>query len=102
MCHFTKFSLRLTMRSNVLQLSIATIFFLGTCSRVTAQSPGGGGTIEGSVRDPSGAAVPGAGVTIVNRLTGYNKAASTDTAGTFRFTNVPPNPYHLEVRAPGF
>jgi hypothetical protein len=68
----------------------------------SAQSLGSGGTIEGSVMDPSGAAIAGASVSIVNRLTGYNRDISTDANGAFRFSNVPPNPYHMEVRAAGF
>ena len=52
--------------------------------------------------DPSGAAVPKAAVSIVNRVTNYQQAATADGNGAFRFTNVPPNPYHLEVTAAGF
>jgi hypothetical protein len=66
------------------------------------QSLGSGGTIEGSVVDPSGALVVGASVEVFNRISGYSKTNLTDPAGAFRFNNVPPNPYHLEVTAPGF
>ena len=66
------------------------------------QSLGNAGTIDGTVTDPSGAAVPKAQVTIHNVLTAYHQAATSGSDGTFRFTNVPPNPYHLEVTASGF
>lgn len=66
------------------------------------QSLGNAGTIEGAVTDPSGAAVPNAQVTIHNALTAYHQAATSGPDGTFRFTNLPPNPYHLEVTASGF
>jgi carboxypeptidase family protein len=69
---------------------------------MSGQSLGNAGTIEGSVVDPSGAAVVGAAVTIHNALTGYRQSAATDTDGAFRFSNIPPNPYHMEVAAPGF
>ncbi len=52
--------------------------------------------------DPTGAVVPNATVTILNRVTNYRQSDTTDAAGTFRFTNIPPNPYHLEVSAPTF
>src|SRR5262245_11207174 len=66
------------------------------------QSPGSAGTIEGTVADPSGAAIAGATATIVNLISGFNRTAQTDTAGVFRFRNLPPNSYHLTVIAPGF
>jgi hypothetical protein len=80
----------------------AASVFLIFGSVATAQSLGSGGTVEGAVTDPSGAAVSNARVEIRNPLSGYERAANTDAMGTFRFTNVPPNPYHLEVTAPGF
>lgn len=66
------------------------------------QSTGGAGTLDGVVTDPSGAIVENALVAIRNAITGYQRTATTDAAGTFRFPNIPPNPYHLEVSAAGF
>ncbi len=66
------------------------------------QSLGNAGTLAGTVTDPSGAAVPGATVSILNRVTNYQQRATSDGNGGFRFTNIPPNPYHLEAAAPGF
>ncbi len=67
-----------------------------------SQTVGNAGTIEGNVTDPTGAALPNASVTILNRITNYRQETKTDTTGLFRFTNVPPNPYHLEISAPNF
>jgi len=67
-----------------------------------SQSLGNAGTIEGAVVDPSGAAVPNATVTIRNVVSGYRQATTAGADGVFRFTNIPPNPYHLEVTASGF
>ena len=66
------------------------------------QSLGNAGTIQGTVLDPSGAAIVRATISIHNAVTGYERTTTSDTDGTFRFNNVPANPYHLEVRAPGF
>jgi hypothetical protein len=66
------------------------------------QSVGGAGTIEGTVMDPSGAAVPNAAIEISNPITKFTKTTQTDTSGVFRIPNVPPNSYHLNVSAPGF
>jgi hypothetical protein len=67
-----------------------------------SQSLGNAGTIEGTVVDASGAAIPKAAVRIHNLVSGYTQTATTDSDGTFRLTNIPPNPYHLEVKLPGF
>ena len=58
--------------------------------------------VKGTVKDPSGAVIPGATVTIYNPVTGFERTASTDASGSFTFNNVPFNPYHLTVTATGF
>lgn len=70
--------------------------------RAAAQSLGNAGTIEGTVTDPSGAVIPKAQVTLHNPVTGHSQSTQSATDGSFRLTNIPPNPYHLEVAAPGF
>jgi hypothetical protein len=67
-----------------------------------AQSLGNAGTVQGTVTDPSGAAIPNAQVTIHNAITGYSQTVLSATDGSFRLSNLPPNPYHLEVAASGF
>ena len=63
---------------------------------------GNSGSIEGTVKDPSGAVVPGASVQMVNPVSGYSRTTTTDANGAFHFTNVPFNPYHLTVSADKF
>ena len=60
------------------------------------------GTVNGVVKDPSGAILPNATVQISNAGTGYNRTTTTGTGGDFRFTNLPFNQYHLVVSAKGF
>ena len=60
------------------------------------------GSISGAVTDPSGAVVPGATVTIDNPVSGYTRTVKTDSSGRFQFSNLPFNPYHLDVTAAGF
>jgi len=60
------------------------------------------GMIEGTVKDPSGGAIAGASVQILNPVSRYDRTTTTDTEGKFRFANVPFNPYHLTVKAAGF
>ncbi len=63
---------------------------------------GNSGSIEGVVKDPSGAVVANAAVAISYAVSGLRRDATTSGDGAFRFTNVPFNPYHLEVTAAGF
>lgn len=63
---------------------------------------GNSGSIEGIVRDPSGALVPNATVEIRNPVSGYSRTTKTGADGKFRFTNVPFNPYHMIVTASKF
>ena len=67
-----------------------------------AQSGGNSGTIYGSVTDPSGAVVAGASITIENPVSHYSNQAVSDKSGKYQFTNLPLNPYHLTITAPGF
>jgi predicted thioesterase len=69
---------------------------------IAGQTLGSAGEIAGTVSDPSGAVIPGATVTIINRVSSFERTASTDSAGRFSITNVPFNPYHLTVSATGF
>ena len=70
--------------------------------RLSAQGLGGVGTIEGTVKDPSGAVVVKATVIILNPITDFTRTADTDGRGHFVFRNLPLNPYHLVATAPGF
>ena len=63
---------------------------------------GNSGSIEGVVQDPSGGAVADATVEISYPVSRYSRAVSSGPDGGFRFSNVPFNPYHLVVTAPGF
>ncbi len=87
------------MRS-CLAVTISVLFL--TLAPCGAQSLGNAGTIDGTVTDPSGAAVSGAQVTAHNAVTGYRQSAVTGADGAFKLTNLPPNPYRLEVKAAGF
>jgi hypothetical protein len=83
-----------------LLLFLSVSFYLH-CGCTFAQS-GNSGTITGVVKDPSGAVVSNAAVTIHNPVSGYDRTTATDASGNFSFANIPPNPYHLAVTAKGF
>ncbi|HEX4232215.1 MAG TPA: TonB-dependent receptor [Bryobacteraceae bacterium] len=80
-------------------LLLLTSSFAETCM---AQAAGTGGTINGSVTDPSGAVVAGADVVLTNPITGYSQHLKSGPDGTFRLVNIPYNSYILTINAPGF
>ena len=60
------------------------------------------GNIQGTVEDPSGAAVPQAKVALLNLATQAAAATTTDATGSFRFLSLAPGSYKITVEATGF
>src|SRR5215467_11578329 len=85
----------------LLAMQMCVMAWLAFGSGASAQV-GNSGTIQGTVTDPSGAVVINATVNIHNPVSGLDRAATTDGSGNFSFPNVPFNPYHMTVTAPGF
>ena len=61
-----------------------------------------GSTLRGVVKDPTGAVVRGATVTLTNKQRGDNRQVKTSDDGTYVFTSVDPGAYGLKVEAQGF
>ncbi len=68
---------------------------------VTAQS-GNAGAVRGIVTDPTGAVIPGATIHLTNAASGLDRTVTSDATGQFEFSNVPFNPYRINVSANGF
>src|SRR3954462_1844323 len=66
------------------------------------QGLGGAGTVQGTVKDPTGGVMQAVQVRISNPVSGFSRTASTDATGLYVFSNLPPNPYHITVDAQGF
>jgi hypothetical protein len=60
------------------------------------------GSLQGTVKDPSGAVVPGAVVTVSTPTLVGTKQDVTDGKGNYHFANLPPGSYSLTVQANGF
>src|SRR5208282_6724347 len=77
---------------------LGVFLVLALSASLMAQVPG---SLKGSVLDPSGAAVPGATIT----LTGPNnvvKVAQSDNNGAYSVVGLPPGQYTIRVIAAGF
>jgi hypothetical protein len=59
-------------------------------------------TVRGTVKDPTGASVPLASVTITDTDRGTSQTTSADEEGRFAITALPPGQYVLTVEANGF
>jgi len=60
------------------------------------------GAISGTVTDSSGAATPGATVTVTNTATGGTRNTTTNSEGLYAFPGLPPGSYQLKVELQGF
>jgi hypothetical protein len=58
--------------------------------------------ISGSVKDQSGAVLPGVEVTATQTATGAKRSATTDETGSYILQNLPIGPYTIEAALPGF
>ena len=78
------------------------VFVLGGLLAMATCAWGQQGQLSGFVRDPSGAVIAKASVTVENMATGSQQATTTNEAGIYAFTLLPPATYRLTVEARGF
>jgi hypothetical protein len=77
----------------------AAALLLAACSSLFAQS---NAQLSGTVTDKSGAAVPGAEVTITNIHSGAERKTQTDTQGQYSVPFLNPDEYTVTVKRDGF
>lgn len=81
----------------VLAVCMAVLFM---AVNVLGQETTGG--LQGTVKDASGAVVSQAHVVVRGPALGGDKSVDTDSAGYYRFANLPPGTYTVTVAAKGF
>ena len=87
----------------VLALIILSVSALLLCSVAGfAQTTVAQGSIQGTVTDPTGAAVPGAKVTIQHKSTGQTSTTITSSTGTYNSGGLIPGEYVVRVESKGF
>jgi outer membrane receptor protein involved in Fe transport len=95
-CHSLRGPARAARVAVVLVAALASLLLL---TPVFAQEQGG--AVEGTVRDQSGAGVPGATVE-AREARGIVLSATTDAAGLYRFPSLPAGTWEILVQLQGF
>ena len=80
--------------------ALVCVFLLFGVFPLAAQIATGG--VTGTVLDPSGAALPGANITLTNVATGVNTATRSTATGNYSFSGLPPGTYTIQASASGF
>ena len=78
---------------------VGLLFSVITCTVVWAQSTA---QINGTVKDTSGAVLPGVEVTATQTATGLTRSVVSNETGSYTMPNLPVGPYRLEASLPGF
>ena len=92
-------------RARVLSLSLAAfcvVLLLLLPSNLFGQASVSTGSIQGTVTDQSGAALPGVSVTVTNEATGSVKPLTTNNSGFYNTGSILPGNYKVHVVAPNF
>src|SRR5579859_3768350 len=82
---------------------LATIILMGTMLFAAAlRAQVSGGTLSGTITDPTGRAVAQAQVTVKNVATGVEKTFTTNSDGVYTAVNLLPGDYQVTISAAGF
>jgi len=86
----------------ILPMRIFALLALPLALLLPAHSQTTQGSILGSVKDPGGAVVPNATVTLTNTAEGTSRTAKSNAVGDYRFLDVKEGTYSVAVEASGF
>ncbi len=83
-------------------LSVLITFLALTWASGTCRAQATTAQIFGSVKDPSGAVLPGVEITVTQTATGGKRSTVTNETGNYVLASLPVGPYVLEAALPGF
>src|SRR5881296_3626803 len=87
------------MKNKALILTMVLLIYPLLCANVWAQATA---QISGTVRDQSGAVLPGVEVKATQTETGLARTTVTNETGSYVLPNLPLGPYKLEAALAGF
>jgi hypothetical protein len=85
-----------------LRIVAIALALLAVAPAYLAAQTGATAQIGGTVKDESGAVLPGVDITVTQTATGAARNAVSDAAGAYVLTNLPIGPYRLEATLQGF
>ncbi|WP_263359046.1 carboxypeptidase regulatory-like domain-containing protein [Acidicapsa ligni] len=89
-----------TRVARCLNVALLGIFLLAVTNLSYGQDTNA--SLSGTVTDPSGAAIPGAKLTLKNAATSFQQSFESDGTGEYTFRNLTPGKYDLSVTATNF
>src|SRR5580700_8441993 len=92
--------MKLFVRPEFLRMSLALMLVIGTAAPLFPQASTG--TIVGTIKDQTGAVVPGATVTITNKDTGLARNAAANGDGLYSAPSLAVGEYDVRVEMKGF
>ena len=93
---------RKCIRPTALLIGLAVCLSLVAGAHPALAQSTGSATVRGTIRDPQGAVVPNANVTLVNERTKEERKATTNDEGGYVFAAVTPGTYTVRVESGGF
>src|SRR5689334_12351012 len=86
---------------NIIQRLVVALFVLFLALSASAQTAATA-DLHGTVKDPNGAVIQGATVTVRDAARNFERSAQTNEAGYYTLLSLPPGHYTLTVTATGF
>jgi hypothetical protein len=81
---------------------ILAVLFLFSSVTFTSFAQIANTSLRGTIKDPAGAVVPGAKITLSNSSTGSKFSVTSGASGDYIFAQIPPARYEITVSAAGF
>ena len=88
-------------RSVVGRIILIVVFFFAALIS-TARAQVANVTVQGTIKDPSGAAIPNVTVTATSTQNGLTKTGTSDDQGRYTILSVPPGTYNVVAVGQGF
>jgi len=81
---------------------VLAVFLAGSFVQATVWAQATTAQISGTVKDQTGAVLPGVEVSVTQTATGAKRTAVSNETGNYVLASLPLGPYILEASVPGF